>query len=279
MTRFKAKIILILIWSYGVTFAMIPLLNFGLGKYVPEGYLTSCSFDYLTKSIKVKLFIFAFFIAAWLIPFIVITFSYSNIIYVVKLTRKNVLKGKRDSNKHVKEEESRKQEIHLALIVFLIISMWFIAWTPYATVALLGITGNETIITPLGSMVPALFCKSASCIDPFVYALTHPRFKKEIKQFFCNQQQPLERSNTAPMSHASIYYARRATRKSRLESQSTEETNDKLEEISLVNVKCDSTNKNSSEDNKQFKKAAIRTRSWHKTSYDSTSSIKIFQKK
>lgn len=30
-------------------------------------------------------------------------------------------------------------------------------------------------------MIPALFCKVASCIDPFIYAVTHPRFRTEIR--------------------------------------------------------------------------------------------------
>lgn len=226
MTNTKIRIVLAIIWFYGTTFSVIPLLNLGLGKYVPEGYLTSCSFDYLTNTIQVKLFIFAFFLAAWFVPFLIITFSYSNIIYVVMVTR-NVLKQKIDSSKHMKEDEKRKQETHLALIVLLVICMWFVAWTPYATVALLGITGNGKSITPLTSMVPALFCKSASCIDPFVYALTHPRFKNELKRMFFKQS--LKRSYTRATSQTS-FTVRRSTRKSHCEKHFAETSKDKSDE-------------------------------------------------
>lgn len=33
-------------------------------------------------------------------------------------------------------------------------------------------------------MLPAIMAKSASCIDPFFYAVTHPRFRKELEDFF-----------------------------------------------------------------------------------------------
>ena len=29
-------------------------------------------------------------------------------------------------------------------------------------------------------MIPALFAKSAACVDPFIYALNHPKIRKEI---------------------------------------------------------------------------------------------------
>lgn len=48
--------------------------------------------------------------------------------------------------------------------------------------ALLGITGQKHLITPLVSMVPAVFCKSASALDPYVYALSHPKFKNELRR-------------------------------------------------------------------------------------------------
>lgn len=65
----------------------------------------------------------------------------------------------------------------LAKVASGIIGLWVAAWTPYAVVALLGIFSKRHLITPLVSMVPALFCKTAACLDPFVYALSHPRFK------------------------------------------------------------------------------------------------------
>jgi len=62
--------------------ASLPL--FGIGNYVPEGYLTTCSFDYLSEDTTTRTFIFVFFIVAWLIPVSVIIGSYSAVICFVR---------------------------------------------------------------------------------------------------------------------------------------------------------------------------------------------------
>lgn len=188
-TNLRAKISVFLTWTYGAVFASIPLLNLGLGSYVPEGYLTSCSYDYLTDELNPKIFILAFFVAAWVVPFILITYCYVTILRIA-IVQRNLNKNNqlsRDSSIHMKEEEKRQREIKLALVVFYVIGMWFAAWTPYAVVSLIGIANRADLITPMGSMVPALFCKIASCVDPFIYAVTHPRFKTEIKIMFCGR--------------------------------------------------------------------------------------------
>lgn len=37
-------------------------------------------------------------------------------------------------------------------------------------------------------MLPALFAKTACCVDPYLYAFTHPRFKAELNKMFCGGQ-------------------------------------------------------------------------------------------
>ena len=44
-------------------------------------------------------------------------------------------------------------------------------------------------------MLPALFAKSAACVDPFIYALNHPKIRQEIffriyKRYFPNIMMP-----------------------------------------------------------------------------------------
>lgn len=182
-TSLRAKICVAITWTYGIVFSVVPLLDIGLGTYVPEGYLTSCSYDYLTEDYNARLFIFVFCIAAWVFPFILIAYCYITILMVVNTQKKFKFKGT-ESVRHVKQEEKKKQEQKLAFIVFLVIGLWFAAWTPYTIVSLLGISGRKDLIQPFYSMIPALFCKLASCADPFVYAFTHPRFKDEIMKMF-----------------------------------------------------------------------------------------------
>lgn len=62
---------------------------------------------------------------------------------------------------------------------------WIFAWTPYCVVSLLGISGYGSSISPFASMLPSLFAKLACCVDPYLYAVTHPRFRTEVEKIFC----------------------------------------------------------------------------------------------
>lgn len=71
-------------------------------------------------------------------------------------------------------------EIAIAKIVAGLVLSWIIAWTPYSLISLLGISGHTDLLTPLSSMLPALFAKTAACVDPFIYSLNHPKIRQEI---------------------------------------------------------------------------------------------------
>lgn len=84
---------------------------------------------------------------------------------------------------------SKKKIIILKKFSFLsFFPQWMFAWTPYCIVSLIGIFGYADNITPLGSMIPAIMAKTAACIDPYLYAVTHPRFRSEVNKIFCLSQ-------------------------------------------------------------------------------------------
>lgn len=177
-TRNRSRLMVIIVWLYSGFFAIMPALDIGFSRYVPEGYLTSCSFDYLDKTTSARIFMFIFFLFAWAVPFAVITYCYFFIMKVVTAAKK--IQSSKDKN---------KTEMKLAAIVLAVIGLWFAAWTPYSIVALLGISGNEDKLSAFGSMIPAVFCKSAACIDPYVYAMTHARFRMEFRRIFMKREQ------------------------------------------------------------------------------------------
>lgn len=180
--KFRVFLNIVFIWIISFVMAIIPAMNIGLSRYVPEGFLTTCSFDYLNKSPKARIFMFVFFVIAWLIPIIVIIFCYVNVVIVVV-----------ESNKIPSTQVNNKIEVKLALIIASIIGLWFLAWTPYAIVALFGILGWSELLTPFVSVVPGVFCKISACLNPYLYSITHPRFKTELKILMGMQQavQPL----------------------------------------------------------------------------------------
>lgn len=75
-------------------------------------------------------------------------------------------------------QDEKSAEIKIAKVAVGIFFLFLSAWTPYATVAMLGaFHSNRAVLTPFASMVPAMFAKSVACIDPWVYAISHPKFR------------------------------------------------------------------------------------------------------
>lgn len=81
-----------------------------------------------------------------------------------------------------KDAASKSVEIRIAKAAFTIFFMFICAWTPYAIVALIGAFGNRQLLTPLVTMIPAVCCKIVSCIDPIVYAISHPRYRAALEK-------------------------------------------------------------------------------------------------
>nr|BAQ54908.1 opsin, rhodopsin-7 like [Ischnura asiatica] len=240
-TRARARVCVLLAWAYGAIFSSMPL--FGLNRYVPEGYLTSCSFDYLTDDEVSRTFIVVFFVAAWVIPFALISFCYAAICRAVALaanySSSNTVRKLSNSNNASsrREQQRRRTEIRLAIVVLAVVALWFVSWTPYATVALLGFSGNQQLITPLVSMIPALFCKMASCVDPFVYAITHPRFRKEFaRRFpFCGGSGALRKGSAEKIARK-ISMKRRETSKDKRKKHGDKEEGMSVSEEEVVMV-------------------------------------------
>lgn len=40
----------------------------------------------------------------------------------------------------------------------------------------------RSLLTPLNTMIPAVFAKTVSCIDPWIYASGHPRYREELSK-------------------------------------------------------------------------------------------------
>ncbi|KAG5677936.1 hypothetical protein PVAND_007650 [Polypedilum vanderplanki] len=175
-TNIRSRLMILFVWLYSLPFCLVPFFEIGgVGGYIPEGFLTACSFDYLDTSPKNYWFIFIYAMAAFFVPLTIITYCYIHILYVV-LSAKKIQSSK----------EKNRTEVRLAFIVISIVGLWCAAWTPYCIVALMGISGYIDNITPLASMIPAITAKFAACIDPYLYAMTHPRFRKELEKIFCN---------------------------------------------------------------------------------------------
>ncbi|XP_046736196.1 opsin, blue-sensitive [Diprion similis] len=180
----QAAVIVAFTWFWSMPFSILPIGNIW-GRYVPEGFLTTCSFDFLTEDQDTKVFVAAIFVWSYAIPISLIVYFYSQLIGSVRRHEKML----RDQAKKMNvkslvsnQDKDRSTEMRIAKVAFTIFFMFLCSWTPYAIVAMTGAFGNREALTPFSTMLPALFAKTVSCIDPWIYAINHPRYRLELQK-------------------------------------------------------------------------------------------------
>lgn len=72
---------------------------------------------------------------------------------------------------------SQTAEVRIAKSAITICFLFVSAWTPYGAVALIGSFGDKSLLTPGATMIPAVTCKLVACFDPYVYAISHPKYR------------------------------------------------------------------------------------------------------
>ncbi|RXN09622.1 melanopsin-A-like protein [Labeo rohita] len=84
MSRKRALLILSAAWAYSMGWSLPPF--FGWSAYVPEGLLTSCSWDYMTFSPSVRAYTMLLFTFVFFIPLFVIIYCYFCIFRAIRDT-------------------------------------------------------------------------------------------------------------------------------------------------------------------------------------------------
>nr|AMH38606.1 opsin Rh1 [Platyeriocheir formosa] len=189
LTQGKATFMCALAWIISVGWSLPPF--FGWGSYTLEGILDSCSYDYFTRDMNTITYNICIFIFDFFLPASVIVFSYVFIVKAIfahEAAMRAQAKKMNVTNLRSNEAETQRAEIRIAKTALVNVSLWFICWTPYAAITIQGLLGNAEGITPLLTTLPALLAKSCSCYNPFVYAISHPKFRLAITQplpWFC----------------------------------------------------------------------------------------------
>ncbi|XP_053690066.1 opsin, ultraviolet-sensitive-like [Sabethes cyaneus] len=185
LTHTKAIFVTCMVWAYVIPWSTLPLLEIW-GRYVPEGYLTSCTFDYLTNTFDTRMFVGAIFTFSYVLPMSLIIYYYSQIVsHVVnheKALREQAKKMNVDSLRSNQSQANTTVEVRIAKAAITVCFLFVASWTPYAVLALIGAFGNQSLLTPGVTMFPACACKFVACLDPYVYAISHPRYRVELQK-------------------------------------------------------------------------------------------------
>ncbi|XP_030255671.1 opsin 4b isoform X1 [Sparus aurata] len=182
MSRRKALSILAAAWVYSMGWSLPPF--FGWSAYVPEGLMTSCSWDYMTFTPSVRSYTMLLFTFVFFIPLFVIIFSYCCIFRAIRHTTRAITKincdGTRDSAKRFNKMRSEWKMAKIALIVIL---LFVVSWAPYSCAALTAFAGYADMLTPYMNSVPAVIAKSSAIYNPIIYAITHPKYRSAISKY------------------------------------------------------------------------------------------------
>nr|ADN96746.1 blue-sensitive visual pigment [Eueides vibilia] len=185
LNRVQASLLILFTWLWALPFTFLPAFRIW-GRFVPEGFLTTCSFDYFTEDQDTRVFVMCIFAWSYCIPMLFICYFYSKLFGAVRLHERMLKEQAKKMNVKSlaanKEDSGKSVEIRIAKVAFTIFFLFVCSWTPYAFIAMTGAFGDRGILTPVATMVPAVCAKIVSCIDPWVYAINHPRYRAELQK-------------------------------------------------------------------------------------------------
>uniref|UniRef100_A0A8C5E152 Melanopsin-B-like n=1 Tax=Gouania willdenowi TaxID=441366 RepID=A0A8C5E152_GOUWI len=170
----RTCLIIILVWLYSLAWSLAPLL--GWSSYIPEGLMTSCTWDYVTstpanKSYTLMLCCFVFFI-----PLGIISYCYLWMFLAIRHAKLRKL-GSHVRKSALIQQQSIKTEWKLAKIAFVVIIVFVLSWSPYACVTLIAWAGYGNILNPYSKAVPAVIAKASAIYNPFIYAIIHSKYR------------------------------------------------------------------------------------------------------
>uniref|UniRef100_A0A8C1FR68 Opsin 4xb n=1 Tax=Cyprinus carpio carpio TaxID=630221 RepID=A0A8C1FR68_CYPCA len=175
----RTSLAILCIWLYSLAWSLAPLI--GWSSYIPEGLMTSCTWDYTSpspanKSYTMMLCCFVFFI-----PLAIILYCYLFMFLSVRRASRDLERLSSQKSSFVKQQ-SMRSEWKLAKIAAVVIVVYVLSWSPYACVTLIAWAGHANILTPYSKTLPAVIAKSSAIYNPFIYAIIHTKYRATLAE-------------------------------------------------------------------------------------------------
>lgn len=182
------------VWAHALVWTLAPF--FGWNRYVPEGNMTACGTDYLSRDFKSRSYIMVYSFFVYTTPLLLIIYSYFYIVQAVSAHEKNMREQAKKMNVaslRSAEAQNTSAECRLAKVALMTISLWFMAWTPYLAINFTGIFQLGTI-SPLNTIWGSLFAKANAVYNPIIYGISHPKYRAALFNTFpclsCTDDEP-----------------------------------------------------------------------------------------
>ncbi|KAG8237564.1 Long wavelength sensitive opsin 3 [Ladona fulva] len=182
MTNKKAMSWIFLLWAHALTWTLMPF--FGWNRYTPEGNMTACGTDYLTRDTFSRSYIVIYSVFCYWLPLVSIIYAYFFIVQAVAAHEKTMREQAKKMNVaslRSSDAQNTSAECRLAKIALMTISLWFFAWTPYLIINYSGIFQTMTI-SPLFTIWGSLFAKANAVYNPIVYGISHPKYRAALNE-------------------------------------------------------------------------------------------------
>jgi r-opsin len=180
LTVSKVLLEILFIWAFALLWTILPMV--GWGRYVPEGNLTACGTDYLSKDWVSRSYILVYAVFVYFLPLLMIIYSYYHILNTVFAHEKSMREQAKKMNVaslRSSEGNDVRTEFKLAKIALVTISLWFVAWTPYLVINFAGVFEMNTL-TPLATIWGSVFAKANCVYNPIVYGISHPKYREAL---------------------------------------------------------------------------------------------------
>ena len=185
MTKKSTARCIVIIWLWALLWSTPPLL--GWGRYLPEGFHTSCTFDYLSKDIGTVIYLCSMYIGNFVLPVVIIAYCYIGIVKSLAKQHKEMQKtAERMGATARKADNHKQQEIQVAKVGALSVAAFLLSWTPYAVVTMMGLvfSQEDKMVTPYMAEIPVMFAKASASYNPIIYAISHPTYRAEMYKRF-----------------------------------------------------------------------------------------------
>uniref|UniRef100_A0AAV2MQD4 G-protein coupled receptors family 1 profile domain-containing protein n=1 Tax=Knipowitschia caucasica TaxID=637954 RepID=A0AAV2MQD4_KNICA len=180
-SRRRTALAIALVWIYSLAWSLAPLL--GWSSYIPEGLMTSCTWDYVTSTVSNRSYTMMLCCFVFFIPLTVILYCYLHMFWAIRKTTREVARlGTQVRKSTLIQQKSIRSEWKLAKIAFVVIVVYVLSWSPYACVTMISWAGYANILSPYSKAVPAIIAKASTIYNPFIYAIIHNKYRTTLSE-------------------------------------------------------------------------------------------------
>ena len=168
-------------WLQGLAFALAPVF---LGWIHYDYWEAVCAIDWQFEKSRAMVYVIIAFVLCFVLPGGVMVYCYVVILKAVH-GRKSILVriNSRPTNRSSAQRFAKKTKTLRTLLV--VVLMFFICMTPFCVTKLLKVISNrEDVVAPYANLVSAYFGYLSSVVNPFIYAVFRPEFRRAYRRLW-----------------------------------------------------------------------------------------------